>query len=303
MSEMILGKVLGKIALLLFVLVFFFCFCNCMLIAVIFADIAILPETPTWALLVFMLVPISYAAYKGAGTLARLATFIIPFVMFTIIVFFLMGINQMELRVLLPVLKDSTIMEINKGAFFTAARFTEILIILVFSFFISQKESINKIYAKSLIIFVVLYLLILFPTLLVLGIDKAQNAFNPYFIFTRQVYGFKFIERVQAFNLLAWFPGVLLKLTIYSFMASYLLSGVFKTDSHKRFVIPISILCFIYCLIPYVNRSDVILNLASDKVFPWVILPFSCGLPLILMTVYLIRRKKLNTLIRLKRLQ
>ena len=281
MAEMIMGKVLGKVVLLLFSIVFIICFCNCMLIAVIFASISVFPETPSWAFLVFMLGPISYASYKGAGTVARLATFIIPFVMFTVIVFFLMGINLMELRVLLPIFQDSSLIDLNKGAFFTAARFTEILIFLVFSFFLGQKVSINKIYTKALIIFAVFYLLILLPTILVLGIDKAQNAFNPYFIFTRQVYGFAFIERVQALNLLAWFPGALMKLIIYSFMASYLLSGVFKTNNHKGFVIPISIFGFIYCLIPWVNKSDIILLLVSDKVFPWMILPFSFGVPLV----------------------
>ena len=303
LTETVLGKFLGKVASLFFVFLFLFCFCACMLIAAIFVSISIVPATPAWAFLFYSLIPISYAAYKGAGTIGRLATFIVPFIMLTIAIFFLMGLELMDIKVLQPVLKDSTLLELNEGAFFTGARYSEILIFLVFSFFLNQKESINKTYIKALCVFAVFHALILIPTLLVLGIDFAKNEFNPYFVYTRQVHLYDFIQRVQALNTLAWYPGLLLKLSLYNFMGSYVLSGVFKTKSHKGFVVPISILGFIFCMIPALNKSDVILYLASDKFFPYMILPITFILPLLLLTVYLIRRKKIDIIVAQKRMQ
>lgn len=303
LTETVLGKFLGKVASLFFVSLFLFCFCACMLIAAIFVSISILPATPAWAFLFYSLVPISYAAYKGAGAIGRLATFIVPFIMLTIVLFFILGLGQMNIKILQPVLKDSTFLELNQGAFFTGARYSEILIFLVFSFFLNQKESINKTYIKALCLFVIFYALILIPTLLVLGVDLAKNEFNPYFVYTRQVHLYDFVQRVQALNTLAWYPGLLLKLSLYNFMGSYVLSGFFKAKSHKNFVIPISILGFFFCMIPALNKSNVILYLASDKFFPYVILPITFILPLLLLTVYFIRKKKIDIILAQKKMQ
>lgn len=296
-NELILGKFFGKAASLVFTIFFLLCFSTCMTVSGIFISLYVFPTAPTWAFLAYTLVPVSYAAFKGPAIIGRLSILIVPFVMMTIVVFFMMGMDLMDLMVLKPVLVDSAFLELNQGGLINAARYSEILIFFVFSFFLSKQASINKTYLKSLAVFFVFYALILFPSLLVLGIDLAKNAFNPYFMYTRQTYGYRFIEKIQALNTLAWYPGILLKLTINNFMASYLLSGVFGTKSHRGFVIPVSLLGFTICLLPVINKSDTILRLISDQVFPWLVLPASFAVPLILVVVYLIRRKKINYLL------
>jgi spore germination protein KB len=298
MTEMILGKFFGKVVSFLFFTFFLFCYTACMLIGAIFVGISVLPGTPIWAVLIFAFAAVSFSAYKGAGTIGRLATFIVPFVMLTIIVFLLMGLGLMDFKNLQPVFADSTLLQLNLGAFYTGARYSEILIYLVFSFFLMKKASINKTYAKSLVVFFVFFAMILIPTILVLGISFAKNMFNPYFEYTGQVHAYDFIQRVQSINALAWFPGLLLKLTIYNFMASYTLSGIFKTKSHKTFVIPVTIMSFLICMIPMMQKSSVIMLLASDQVFPWIILPFTFVLPLFILIMYFVRRDEIREILK-----
>ena len=297
MVETILGKFFGKVSAILFVLFFLYCFIACMLISAVFINLYIFPETPMWILLLYMAIPISYTAYKGAGTIGRLSVFIVPFIMLTIIVFFLLGLDNMDLSLLQPVLADSTFAELNQGAFLTGARYSEILIFLVFSFYLKQKSNINKTYATALGVFGVCFFLILIPTLTVLGVEYAKHAWNPYFVFSRHVQGYDFIERVQSLNTLAWFPAVLLKLIIYNFMGSYVLSGVVKAKSHKIFVFPLSIIGFILCLLPIMNKSSTVELLRSDKVFPFVVLPIIFVVPLIILIVYFFRRKKIKLIL------
>jgi spore germination protein KB len=300
-AELIMGKFFGKAISILYVFFFIFCYTACLLLGAIFICQSVLPGTPIWAIFIFAFPATAYVAYKGAGTIGRLAAFIVPFVMFTVILFFLMGLNMMDIKILRPVLSGTTLAEINLGAFYTGARYSEILIFLVFSFFLTKKASINKTYAKSLVIFSVLFSMILIPTILVLGVDLAKIEFNPYFVYTRQVQAYDFIQRVQSINTLAWFPGLLLKLIIYCFMGSYTLSGVFKAKSHKGFVPVIAGLAFSACMIPIMQKSSVIMLLASDKVFPFIILPFTFVLPIFLLIVYLIRRKKINAILEQKK--
>lgn len=297
MTELTLGKVFGKIALVPVALFCVFCYMACMLITAMFITIYIFPDAPTWALLIFMIVPISYAAFKGAGTIGRMATFIVPFALLSVVLFFIFSLSSMDFTVFQPVLAESTFLQINAGAFLTAARYSEIMIFWVFSYNLIQKSSINKTFATGLVTFGVFFFLILIPTVTVLGVEYAKRAWSPYFTLTRQIKAFDFLERVQSVNIMAWFPVSLLKLSLYNYMASYILSGIFKAKTHKYFVIPISAVAFIACLLPMLDKSSTIELLRSDQVFPFIILPVTLVIPVIMLIVYLIRRKKINLIL------
>jgi uncharacterized membrane protein len=83
-------------------------------------------------------------------------------------------------------------------------------------------------------------------------------------------------------------------------MASYILSGVVKVKSHKGFVIPLAVIAFVICLLPFMNKSSTVELLRSDQVFPWIILPIIFVLPLIIVIVYFFRRKKINLILKHK---
>ena len=300
-AETILGKFFGKLASLIFVIFFMYCYTACSLITVLFIDLYIFPETPIWAVLVCMAVPVCYAAYKGVGAMGRLATFIVLFIILTVIVFFVLGIGNMDFSELSPVLADSTFLELNEGAFLTGARYSEILIFFVFTYYLKQASSINKTYAAALVVFGVSFFLILIPTVTALGVSYAKHAWNPYFSYTRQVKAYDFIERVQSINTLAWFPASLLKLAMYNYMGSHVFSGVVKAKSHKVFVIPIAAVGMIACLLPIMNKSSTVEFLRSDQMFAFIVLPVTFVLPLIMVIVYLCRRKKMNLMIQQKR--
>jgi hypothetical protein len=203
----------------------------------------------------------------------------------------------MDFKELAPVLSDSTFWEINKGAFLTAARFSEILIFWVFSYYLGKKEGINKTYAITLILYGVCFLMMLLPTILTLGVEFAKKLQSPYYIYARQLEAFGFLERVQSLNSLARFPGALLKLAIYNYMASFVFSGVMKAKSHKYFVIPVSAIGFGVSLLPILSKTNTIEFLRSDQFFPWVILPVTVLIPCIIIVVYILRRRKVNKLI------
>ena len=301
MTELTLGKIFGKVALLPVALFCVFCYMACMLITAMFITLYIFPDTPTWALLVFMVVPVSFTAFKGAGVIGRMATFIVPLALLSVVLFFIFSLSDMDFTVFQPVLAESTFLQINAGAFLTAARYSEILIFWVFSYYLMQKSSINKTFATGLLTFGICFFLILIPTVTVLGVEYAKHAWNPYFTLSRQIEAFDFLERVQSVNLMAWFPVALLKLSLYNYMASYILSGLFKAKTHKYFVIPVSAVAFIACLLPVMDKSSTVEMLRSDQVFPFIILPITIVIPVIMLIVYLIRRKKINLILSKRR--
>jgi hypothetical protein len=103
---------------------------------------------------------------------------------------------------------------------------------------------------------------------------------------------------VQSINALAWFTGVLLKLSIYSFMTCFMLAGIVKTKTHKPFIIPIAIIAYIICLQPFMERSSTIEQLRSDNIMPWIIFPTLFIIPLLIVIVYFFRRKKIKYILK-----
>lgn len=299
-NDIILGKFFGKVAIIPLLLFFLFCYSACMLMMAMFINIYIFPDTPMWALLLSLAVPSCYAAYKGAGTIGRLACFLVPIMLFTIVLFFIFGLGEMDFNILKPVLADSTFLELNLGGFLTASRYSEILIFFVFSYYLGKKASINKTYATALVLFGISFFLMLLPTVLVLGVEYAKHSWNPYYAFTSQIEAFDFLERVQSINLLAWFPVSLLKLAMFNYMAGYVFSDLVKAKTYKYFVTPFAVIGFILCLLPIMNKSSTMEFLRSDKFFPWIVLPITLVIPLIVLIVYFVRRKKIDPVIKQK---
>ena len=293
-TELILGKIFGKAAAIFFFLFFFYCQTACSLISVMFIHLYIFPSTPTWALMVYTLVPVCYASYHGAGTIGRLAVTVVPLVIASIVFFFLVGIGDLQPELIKPVMADSSVLQINEGAFLTASRYSEILIFLVFSFYLRREESINRTYTYSLILFCLSFLLILLPMIMILGLDIAKHVWNPYWLYCKQVQAFDFIRKLQSINAIVWFPAAIVKLTMYNYMGSFTLSGAIGVKNHKYFVIPLAVLTLILSEIPFLKQTDIVDFLVSDQFAPWVILPVTFGLPLILFIVYMLRRKKIS---------
>lgn len=297
MSELALGNVFGKVALVIVALFCLSCFTSCILFTVTSMALYIIPDTPIWAMVIFTIIPVTYAAYKGAGTIGRLSFFIVPIVILTTILFFIAGIPDMDFTILQPVLAESTFLQINKGAFITAARYSEIIVFWIFSYFLVRKSSINKTYAFSHLTYLLVFLLMLISTITVLGIEYASRVNDPYFTFTRQIKIFSFLERLQSINLMAWFPCTMLNLSIYNYMASYIFAGFFKTKTHKHFVIPVSAAAFIVCMLPVMTSPSTMALLHSHKIYPYVTLSAIFVVPAIISIAYLLRRKKIDQII------
>lgn len=292
--DAISGKILGKIAAICYVLFFIMCFFTCMLVAMQFINLSIMVETPMWALLLAALIPITYAASKGPGVVARISVLVVPAILSTIILFSLAGTEFFDLTNIKPIVADSYFLDIIKGAVFTAARFSEISIIFVFSYFLKQGADPIKVYFINILLYVIFFLMILLPVILTLGYTFASRSFNPYFLFTRQVELFNIIEKVQSLNTLAWFPGTLLKLTIYNCMASFIITQMFKKLKHSAVSIALSILVFILALIPAIDKTMVIELLLSDQIMPYVIFIVVTIIPTILLIIYGITKKKVD---------
>lgn len=289
-AHKIMGKTIGKlIGILIFIYLSFYCLLQ-MIQLMLFIRSTIMPETPFYATLFFMLVTCTYIIYKGIECIGRISIIFTPIILSIIILFLLLTIKDMDIKVFLPIYADSTFSGINFGAFNIGARFSDILIIGMIAPNIKKNE-VTKVFTYTLIIFLTFFLIVTVNTLAVLGVEQSQHSNFPYFILTRQVDVFDFIQHIEHINVFGWFVGVFIKFSSYLYCATVAIAQVFRTNTNKPFILPTLIILYFLAINSPISKSVVNNYTSSQFILPYITLTFIFILPLILLMIYFIRRK------------
>lgn len=290
MNDLFLGKVAGRVlSFILGVFCLYILFASEMF-TIIFISNFLLEETPFIILVIITIAPTTYILFKGVGVLCRSGSFFVGFILLTIIMFFFLGLNKMEFDEVLPILSDTRPGEFWKGAFYTIGHYPDIFLFFVLTFFMNKKHSISVTYFKAFGIFAFGLLLMLMPIIFVVGVNLAKLSNNPYLLYSRQVGGIDFIQRVQSINTLAWFTGTIIKNSLYSYSACYFFSGAFKVN-YKKLIVPVmSIISIITLLVATkINRFK------TNKEFPYINIFFIYILPVIMLIIYKLQKKRILT--------
>ncbi len=294
MLEMLTGSFMGKVIAIIFVIYFLFCNTVCFVQAVLFLNVSIITQTPPIVIMLFIIIPCAYIVYKGAPALARVAELVVPYVLWTIVLFFVLALNKMDFKELLPILSDSSFFDVNYGAFLIASRFADFVVVAALAFELKDNVNINKSFFYILGLFTFLFILIIIPTITVLGIETARHMWNPYYVFTTSVDLYDFIQRVEVISTSSWLVCSIIKLALYLYVSARVLSQVFKTKSHNFFTIPIAVLIVAVSQFSGIYKTSIIDFLRSYKFFPWIGFAYMFVLPFILLIIYLISKNKVN---------
>jgi spore germination protein KB len=294
MMTKIWSNIGGRI--IVFIIVLFFLFCNiaCLSLSVVFIKNHLFFNTPPILIALSIIIPACYIAIKGIVTICRMSVLIFIAIMLTVIFFFILGFSQMDFSLILPIMGDSSFLEINIGSIIEAARFSDILLLFALYYHLKNVNDSNKTLLYSLLYITFLILMILIPVITVLGLDFAKHAWNPYYMFTRQVEAYDFIQRVEIFNVVCWLVGSIIKIAIYIYLEAYYLSKIFNKKDYKVIAVIMSFVSIIILSVLGLDRSFIVEILRSDRVFPYIVIFFILFLPLITLLLYLIRRKKIN---------
>jgi spore germination protein KB len=290
--QRIMGKIFGNIISLLFI-GFLLCICIAIMADLVnFIHTSILPETPPYAIMITMLIPCIYTIYKGLESIGRMCEFLIPYFIFSIIIFTVFNIPRMDFNVFLPILADSKIQDIALGSFGISARFYDMLILAMLVPHLQKKQDIKKIS----LIYVVLSVLFLFvfavTTQAVLGIEFSKHISFPYYKFVRTIEVFDFIERIESLVVIAWIIIEFIKFSLYMYCITKGLGQIFNIKKDKLLIIPLSSAIFMFLLI-----SKIINSVTINKIvlfIPYVGAVPLFVLPAFILIVYFFRRKALN---------
>jgi hypothetical protein len=222
---------------------------------------SITPGIPEWGITLAVLIAAFANSYKGVGVLARVSVIFVLILLFSILLFALFSIPDLDISRLLPVYEKSNFMELNKCAILIATISTEATILVFFGGCINEKLSIKRTYITSITIYLICLIIIVLPTIMILGNKYAPMLLNPYYTFARQIKLYDSLERFHILSILAGFPCIIMRIGTKSLIGKEIIDTIFKKKTRNGIVILVFILVIMISMNMFKNFKIVLLNL------------------------------------------
>ena len=288
-SQKLLGKGIGRLVALPFLVAWFILPAVLLRSFADFIHLILLDRTPVWIIILLLTILMTYLTYSAGITgIGRFCEIVGPLIIFTLMISFILNIQDIEWHHLLPVYFDSGWVNILKGSLGPAFWFPGPFILLVIISFVQKPR---KAFSKSLLGVVITIFMVLTATLmvlLILGPNLSAKIRFSYFVFVRNTDILDFIQNIDVFIMFIMVFGVVAQLSLYFFIASYEIANWFQMKNWRRNIFyGAPAICIIAILIP--DETTIV---SFDQFWTNVAFPV-CGIliPLILWITTVIKQK------------
>lgn len=293
-QEKILGKFLGRLITFLYGLYFGFTAIYTILIQNKMVGVDILPRTPYWIIMLPILIISLYVGSKGLKTIFWAGDLLTPVTLISIILLLILGLQNVDFNVLLPILADSTFKEINIGAIMLSFILTDIFVLGMGVPFLENKKDINKIFLRVTIYSKLLAIIAVIVTQASLGIEQTRHSNFPFLIYTRLIQYNSAFQRIDPLYVIAWLSSNIGRIIIYIYFSYMNFNRVFNIKNRKY-------IFYIICI----TVNLIALYLSNKGVRVMIQSPFTIGnmyisaifiivIPLFTTIVYFFRRNSLE---------
>ncbi|SHE64145.1 Spore germination protein [Tissierella praeacuta DSM 18095] len=298
--EKILGKILGKIVGILYAIFFatiaiFFSYISVQMIRASF-----LSDTKTYIIILFLIASCLYIVSKELVVILRFSELMVPIILVSLIIFIFLGYNNMDFKLLLPIYKDSTFLDINIGAMQLSLVFIDIYSLTMIVPSLEDKKRINEIFIKASIISLLFVLGTVLATQSSLGVEQVKHFNYPFLAYIRNIRAYFTFERIESIYIFIWIIAMIIKIITYLCISIDAFKEIFKKESRN---ILLYIVCIMVALITFyiAEVNPMMVEIKSIK-FPEYIyyFIFKTIIPLIAVIVYFFRRKTLEEQEKLK---
>ena len=293
--EKIFGKFIGKIIGIVYIIFY-------MRTAILFSYISIqmirtsfLPDTKPLITIIFLIISCIYIASKGSVTIGRYTELFVPVILGVISLFIILGYNNVDLTVFLPIYKDSSFWQINYGAIKLTYLFIDLSILLMISPKLKNKKERNIIFVKTTFYSQIFILITVVVTQASLGVEQAKHSNFPFLAFIRLIDAYSLFERVESIYILIWLFAMVIKITAYIHITDEGLKEIFKDKSGNKFLYIIGIVCIIvtFYMADINPKSSQMVDLNNwEYAYNFV---HKTMIPVIAVLVYFIRRKSFKS--------
>ena len=288
-SEVILGKVLGKLVSFLYFV--WFLHVNVIIIREFssFMVITVMPDTP---MIIFYIVTVAVAAYlvySGLEVLSRFCQLFVPLLLTLILLTFILSIKDMKLTRLLPVM-DTGLVPILGAAAVSTSWIGEIVLFSMFIPYLNKQKKAKQIGILAMLFTGIFGIISILISLAAFGPNLAGYWLYPVFNAVRMISFANFLERLESILITGWVLGGFAKISIFYYATVLGGAQCFGQKNYRPLIVPVGVILIVLSSFLHQNTAE-IFDFMVKAFTPYYLPSFEIGIPLILLIIALIRRK------------
>jgi spore germination protein KB len=287
-TEEILGPAPGKIVGCLYL--WWFMHTNALVIREYGAFLisAFMPDTPEIAFHVMAFAVMAYMIRNGLEVLSRFNQLVLPLVLGSLLIVFILTSKDMEIQRLLPAF-DTGIASLLKGAATPASWLGEIITLTMLIPSLSKPREAHRIAAIAILLISFFLMASILNALLIFGPYVTASKVFPSFSAVRIVSIANFLERLESVLIAGWVLGGFAKAGAFYYVAALGSAQLLGVKDYRPLVLPVGV---IMVALSYVIHEGVVDLLDFlTLVWPPYALSFEVGIPALLLIVALARGK------------
>lgn len=220
-----------------------------------FIATVLLPNTPIDILMVLSVLVISYITLSGLEVILRINA--IHFVFLLMILFMLpfMLLNEWNLGNLFPLPQLKTMISLSKSAYFSFSWTGEIIFFLIIIANVNPVRAAKKAVITGTALGLLLFCLVIFLEIVVLGPKIVKEAMYPALILIQQINLSDFLDRLDLVVVAVWVPAFFTKISFVLYALNHGLSYLYKSNTNK-FLFPISFILGFLSILLYKNNME-----------------------------------------------
>ncbi len=274
-----LGKVMGKTVAIIYIWYAFHLGALVLRNFGEFINIVAMPETPMLVPLLGLGLVCIIAVRLGIEVMGRTTAYFLPILLFILVAVELLGIPQLHLHYIKPILGNGLI-PVLKGGFLTFSfPFAETVLFIGVFGSLKTKKSPFKVYYWGIMISAIIIIITTIRNITVLGNMLDSYYFPSYAAVSRISIG-DFLQRIEVTVAIEFIFGVFIKSSICLLVACKGIGKIFNLKDYRSIVIQTGLLMVYFSYIVYDSSME--MKYWAFKVYSYYAFPFQVILPIII---------------------
>jgi spore germination protein KB len=249
--------------------------------------IAVLPQTPPAGLMLVLVLPVLFAAYKGMEDLARMAAYLFPLLLLMLLLLLAGTFRLLDFRQLMPLFGNGVSTTLLMP-FPLSSLFSEILTIGVMAGMLRAKD-LNRVGMGAMLGSIGLLTLITVIMHAAFPIPAVARLSYPLLELARAVQIGEFLTRVESLFVFLWFFIAALKLAAGLVSGAIFFSEMAGIADYRPLIFPLGMIAYVIAFLPTDTLTTTWLDSETIRMWTWL---FSFGLPTITLGVAILRGKR-----------
>ncbi|PKR77418.1 hypothetical protein CEY16_11865 [Halalkalibacillus sediminis] len=288
-NEFAFGKIIGRIINFTYTIYFLAISALVLILYSEILNIWILPETPSWVLILLMIIIGTYLVSSSISVIARIYTFLSAFIV-VLVILLVYVLPHIDLIYLFPIGKQG-VTPIIKGMHSAGLSFMGFIIVLFISKYV-RANSKQKLATMSAAIWFVfgIYAFTVFVSFTFFGTVEIDLIPQPV-LYMLKAFELPVVARIDLLFLTIWIVSVATSFGTFLYLANISLKATIQAKKRGWVLGVCSVIIFLICVIPPINAEN------KKTYTTWITNAdyfFSVAFPLIILVASIILRKKLS---------